>query len=57
MGLHLGASSHVQLVSEHANFSLIILLHLQLILFELVDLVADQFHLLNLLSNLIFDLF
>jgi hypothetical protein len=32
------------------------LLHLQLILFELIDLVADQFHLLDLLSHLILDL-
>jgi hypothetical protein len=32
------------------------LLHLQLILLQLIDLVSDQFHLLDLLSDLILDL-
>ena len=56
MRLHLRTTAHFQLVSKHSNFSLIFLLHLQLILLKLVDLVTDQLHLLNLLGDLVFDL-
>ena len=50
------ATSQFQLLSEHANFCLVVLLHLQLVLFQLIDLVPDQFHLLNLLIDLSFHL-
>ena len=56
MRLDLGASTHLQFVSQHADLSLIVLLHLELVLLQLVDLIANEFHLLNLLGNLALDL-
>lgn len=56
VGLNLGAAAHFEFVSENADLRLVFLLHLQLILFELIDLVSDQLHLLNLLSNLVLNL-
>jgi hypothetical protein len=56
MGLHLRASAHLKFMSQHADFSLVVLLHLELILFELIDFVTDKLHLLNLLGDLAFDL-
>lgn len=50
-------TTHVELVPKHSNLSLVVLLHLQLILLKLVDLIADELHLLNLLSDLILHLF
>lgn len=44
-------------MAQHSNLSLIVLFHFQLVLFELVDLVTDQLHLLDLLGDLILDLF
>jgi hypothetical protein len=49
MRLHLRASAHLQFVSQHADLSLVVLLHLELVLLQLVDLVPDELHLLNLL--------
>ena len=57
MRLHRLDSAHLQLVSKHSDLSLVVLLHLQLVLFELVDLVTDEFHLLDLLCDLALDLF
>lgn len=56
MRLHWSAPSNLQLTPQHADFSLVLLLHLQLILLKLVDLVADQLHFLDLLSDLGFHL-
>lgn len=50
-------AAHLQLMSKHSDLSLVVLLHLQLILLELVDFVSNKFHLLDLLRNLAFDLF
>ena len=50
-------ATHIELMPEHADLSLVVLFHLQLVLLELVHLVANQFHLLDLLRNLAFDLF
>lgn len=57
MCLYWRASSHFKLVSQHAYLSLILLLHLQLVLFKLVDLVSNEFHFLYLLADLSFHLF
>ena len=54
--LNRSAATQVQLVSQHAYLCLIIVLHLQLVLLELVDLVTDQFHLLDLLCHRCFSL-
>lgn len=49
-------TAHLQLMSEHPDLSLVVLFHFHLVLLELIDFVANQFHLLNLLRNLTFDL-
>lgn len=51
MCLHRRAAAKLQLVPEHAYLRLVVVLHLQLVLLELVDFVANQFHLLNLLRH------
>lgn len=50
------ATSSLELVPEHADLGLVLLLHLQLILLELVDFVADKLHLRDLLGYLALDL-
>ena len=50
-------AAHLELVPEHADFSLVVLLHFELVLLQLIYFVANQFHLLDLLSDLAFDLF
>lgn len=52
MCLNRRASSQIKFVSQHAYFSLVLLLHFQLVLLKLVDFVPDQFHLLYLLADL-----
>ncbi len=42
---------------KHSNLSLVVLFHFQLVLLELVDLVANEFHLLDLLRHLALHLF
>ena len=42
---------------EHSDLSLVVLLHLQLVLLELIDLIPYEFHFLDLLCDLAFDLF
>jgi hypothetical protein len=49
-------SSGLELVPQHANFSLIFLLHLELILLQLIHFVANQLHFLNLLWHLALNL-
>ena len=56
MRLHRRTAAYIQFVPKHSDFGLVVLLHLKLVLLELVDLVPDQFHLLNLLRDLCFDL-
>ena len=56
MRLRWNPTPNLQLVSEGSNFVLIFLLHLQLILFKLVNFIPNELHLLNLLRNLTFDL-
>jgi hypothetical protein len=56
VGLYLGPSAHLQFVSQHADLSLIVLLHLELILLQLVYFVSNEFHLCNLLRHLAFHL-
>jgi hypothetical protein len=48
-----GAAAHVELVAQGSNFVLVVLLDLELILLELIDFVTDEFHLLNLLCDLV----
>ena len=50
------ATSNLKLMSEDSNFILVFLLHFELILLELIDFVANQLHLLNLLCDLAFHL-
>lgn len=52
MCLHRRTTAKLELVSQHTYLCLVILLQLQLVLFKLIDLVPDQFHLLYLLRNL-----
>lgn len=52
MCLHGRTTAKFELVSQHTYLCLVILLQLQLVLFKLIDLVPDQFHLLYLLRNL-----
>jgi hypothetical protein len=51
------SATHLELVPKHSDLSLVVLLHFQLILLELVNLVADELHLLDLLGDLVFHLF
>ncbi len=50
------ATSNLKLMSEDSNFILVFLLHFELILLELVDFIANQLHLLDLLCDLAFNL-
>lgn len=46
------AAAHVELMAQSANLVLVVLLDLQLVLFQLIDLVPNELHLLDLLGNL-----
>lgn len=50
--LHWRTATELEFVPQHAYLCLIILLHFQLVLFKLIDLVPNQFHLLYLLRDL-----
>lgn len=47
-------TSEVEFMSQHTNLLLVFLFHFELILLELVYLVANELHLLNLLGDLRF---
>ena len=57
MGLNRLYAAHLELVSKHSDLSLVVLLHFELVLLELVYFVSNKFHLLDLLGDLAFDLF
>lgn len=50
-------TSHFELVSQQPDLVVVVLLQLDLSLLELVDLVSNHLHLLNLIANLTLNLF
>lgn len=47
------ATSEVEFVAQSSDLLLVVLLHFKLVLLKLVDLVANELHLLDLLSSVI----
>ena len=57
MRLLVWGATDLELMAKVTDLSVILLLHLHLLLFELVDFVSNDFHLIDLLGDLSLDLF